>query len=125
METIDFNTVIAENISVVEGLLPVATSEKDGLMSKDGYMYRGTTTNVDDLNQFMQSGFYHINKGSGDTSSWPTDLPTGSALLEVFNISYSSGKRVCQRLTSIGKNNGIYERFFGSEQQWGEWTIKQ
>ena len=106
-------------------LIGVATSEKDGLMSKDGYMYRGTTINVDDLNQFTQSGFYHINKGSGDTSSWPTDLPSGSALLEVFNISYSSGKRVCQRLTSIGKNNGIYERFFDAKQQWGEWALKQ
>lgn len=38
METIDFNTVIAENISVVEGLIGTATNKKDGLSSS--FMYR-------------------------------------------------------------------------------------
>lgn len=38
METIDFNTVIAENISVVEGLLPVATKTSKGLMPANFYM---------------------------------------------------------------------------------------
>lgn len=33
METIDFNTVIAENISVVEELIGTATTDKNGLLS--------------------------------------------------------------------------------------------
>lgn len=37
METIDFNTVITENISVVEGLLPVANRDKKGLLSSTDY----------------------------------------------------------------------------------------
>lgn len=37
METIDFNTVIAENISVVEGLLPEVTLSKKGLSSTKQY----------------------------------------------------------------------------------------
>ena len=127
METIDFNEVIRdpETISVVGGLIGVATSEKDGLMSKNGYMYRGTIASVDNLGQLIQSGFYHVSKGSGDTSSWPTDFPSGSALLEVFDISYSAGTRICQRLTIIGEITGIYERFFDAKQKWGEWALKK
>lgn len=34
METIEFNTVIAENISVVEELLPIVSSYKNGLQDK-------------------------------------------------------------------------------------------
>ena len=33
METIDFNQVIKDNISVVGGLLPIATTQSKGLMS--------------------------------------------------------------------------------------------
>ena len=33
METIEFKTVIAENISVVEGLIGTATTDKNGLLS--------------------------------------------------------------------------------------------
>ena len=39
METIEFNTVIAENISVVGGLLPVVTTGKNGLMDKNDKKY--------------------------------------------------------------------------------------
>ena len=37
METIDFNTVIAENISVVEGLIGTANRLKNGLLSFADY----------------------------------------------------------------------------------------
>ena len=37
METIDFNTVIAENISVVEGLIGIVTDTKNGLMPPSMY----------------------------------------------------------------------------------------
>lgn len=37
METIDFNTVIAENISVVEGLIGIVTDTKNGLMPSSMY----------------------------------------------------------------------------------------
>ena len=35
METIDFNEVIKQNIEVVGGLIGVATSTQNGLVSKD------------------------------------------------------------------------------------------
>ena len=39
LETVDFNQVISENISVVAGKLPTATRESKGLMSESSYAY--------------------------------------------------------------------------------------
>ena len=60
METIDFNTVIAENISVVEGLIGIATGEKDGLLSKNGFFYRGSIEENTDLDTVSSVGYYGI-----------------------------------------------------------------
>ena len=61
METIDFNTVIAENISVVEGLIGIATEEKDGLLSKNGFFYRDSIEENTDLDTVSSVGYYGIN----------------------------------------------------------------
>lgn len=124
METIDFNEVIKQNIEVVgERLIGVADTNKNGLLSKDGFMYRGTISNVNDLNGFTQAGYYHINKNSeGDTSTWPEGVGISSCLLEVYNISFSGGTRVVQRLTVLGINFEMYERFYGNTLKWSEWV---
>lgn len=66
METIDFNTVITENISVVEGLLPVVSELKNGLMDKDNFYYRGTIsltspdTILDKIKSNLKMGIYSV-----------------------------------------------------------------
>ena len=68
METIDFNTVIAENISVVEGLLPEASSNSKGLMRSTTYqraiisdkkIFSDSNTD-DDLKNITENGVYFI-----------------------------------------------------------------
>jgi hypothetical protein len=47
METIDFNEVIRDNIEVVGGLLPVVTTERNGLMDKNDKTYMPLSSSND------------------------------------------------------------------------------
>ena len=65
METIDFNEVIRDNIEVVGGLLPLASKEQNGLMSKS-----------DKIIQFknIKSGNYPLFKIVYSTGYWSRNV---------------------------------------------------
>lgn len=64
METIDFNEVIRDNIEVVGGLLPVASKEENGLMSKSDKIIQSTNINSVNYPLFkilMSTGYWSRN----------------------------------------------------------------
>ena len=86
METIDFNTVIAENISVVEGLIGVVSTEKNGLVSKDSFSVdRGELGTSFDYNNITQQGHYTA-RNATDTTNGPG---YNFGILDVWTTSYN------------------------------------
>ena len=108
METIDFNTVIAENISVVEGLLPAYLFYKvEGLLP--AYLfYKGEDTSYSNPDDVTEDCQIYI----GIASSW-TNLPSGisnAGILETF--CNNSKSREMQRYTDVSSASAaVYVRF--------------
>ena len=96
METIDFNTVITENISVVEGLLPAYL------------FYKGEDTSYSNPDDVTEDCQIYISTAS----SW-TNLPSGisnAGVLETFNNNSKS--RAMQRYTDVSSASAaVYVRF--------------
>lgn len=60
------------NVGVVEELLPVVTSERNGLMPKDGFLYRGEIKSGTDLDTIKLPGYYSLSVIS-DLVNCPVD----------------------------------------------------
>ena len=115
METIDFNTVIAENISVVEGLIGTVNDIKNGLMPKTGFIQRKQITSSDDYDNFIDSGIYDISSASGALHK-PNNVAYG-----VMKVCYyiNSG-RVTQTVIQVPENV-LYIRCRTGGNVWSEW----
>lgn len=103
--------------SEVGGLLPVATPEKNGLMSKDGFINRGLISSVSlypSFNSMIKNGFYFISASySGELK--PANLDSG--FLIVYNHEDSLiNQSFMDRYSSI-----IYRRIYESG-KWGDWV---
>lgn len=100
---------------VVAGLIGVSTNNKDGLMGKDSFRFRGTFSKSNDLSIFTENGFVYLTIGDN-----PNDWPKGinSAILEIYNVSYSGNIRCFQRIQNIFSVDA-YFRFFNGK--WSAW----
>lgn len=59
-----------EIISVVGGLIGTANANQDGLLSKDGFYYRGNINAGSNLDDYVKAGWYYLNNNK--TSGIPT-----------------------------------------------------
>ena len=105
METIDFNTVIAENISVVEGLIGINLT---------WIRWKGQIETSTDVNTIIEPGLYQIlSTHSGDNK------PPISGLMEVYGDEKGTNVTV-QRVTSFNANSSV-QRVKSSTGIWTEW----
>ncbi len=113
METIDFNTVIAENISVVEGLLPEASSNSKGLMRSTTYQRAIISDKItfsdsntdDDLKNITENGVYFIGGvtiGSIKFYGNLIHLASGTYIFQMFLRTDTSKPSMYLRYKSIG-----------------------
>lgn len=109
METIEFNEVLKDNISVLEELIGVVTPSSNGLMSKEDCILRGGVPSNSDLNNYIKPGRYSLNGGVNISNS-PVSAPIYGTLLIVNG--YSGG--VMQILAEHGSNT-IYYRLQTSQ----------
>lgn len=85
METIDFNQVIQENISVVEELIGKVTRTKNGLMPKDGFFTGLEIKSIEEYSGTLPPGIYSkgtINIGSPSQNR-------GSSIIVFKSLSYN------------------------------------
>ena len=84
METIDFNEVIRDNIEVVGGLIGVATSTQNGLVSKDWCFPKGGIVAPDQNIDNLEAGIYSVGAGN-------TNVPgsTTGVLFVDINLAYN------------------------------------
>ena len=72
-----------------------------------------------DLDEIMKSGFYIANVNNGAMLNTPTELSSGSFLLEVFN-SGDAGQRMQRCMYANKAQYRAYVRFYHSS-AWGAW----
>ena len=115
METIDFNTVIEENISVVGELIGTVTPQKDGLVSKSSHLVvRGEKTSVDDFNNLLDEGRYYLRKVSKDTPNSPGHV------YAIFDVSKTNTDQYTQ--ISYPTDGSTTKVRFRSRTSTGNWT---
>lgn len=115
METIDFNTVIAENISVVEGLLPTATFNNKGILSSSTYRKIPQRINIGkEYNAIRIAN--NIGKWVRESIPFFGYIPTGKKLafhgfayFETTNVTLDGGAKIL----SYGDNSeGLLELYY-------------
>ena len=109
-----FSDAIAANISVVGGLIGVATTEKDGLMSKKSYQ-RFYIENYDfDLNNSKVTGYAFINTWQ-DIKNAPDEKGIG-----VIEVWHDGSNYIIQKITFYTPAC-IYVRAF-NDSTYNQWT---
>lgn len=98
METIDFNTVIAENISVVEGLIGTVNLNKNGLMSKGQNVFANSSGSMP-ANSYMY--LCKVNTNPSYIDIFLTHTYRSPVRLSV-TVAYEPGKAVCGKSFVIG-----------------------
>ena len=97
METIDFNTVIAENISVVGELIGVATSTQNGLVSKKWCFPKGMAVTPEQEIDNLEAGIYSVGAGN-------TNIPDSSTGVLFVDTDLTYGYKI-QRFYDTKGNN--------------------
>ena len=113
-----------EIISVVGGLIGVATDDKDGLMPQGSYRKRNQLSGDIDLNEIMDNGYYSLSSLSGKTN-FPEGFG-GYGVLEVINPNYDKNNAFCiQILRDYGNNTFIRMKGgLGANYVWNSWVVK-
>ena len=109
-----FSDAIAANISVVGGLLPVATTKRDGLMSKVSYQRLYIEEYDNDLNNLKHTGYAFINTWQNIKNA-PDEKGMGA--IEVW---HDGSNYIIQKITFYTPAC-IYVRAF-NDSAYNQWT---